>query len=168
MPVTKEGSRPVCSPVIRSREWSLVKVSSGRLDFNNKLLQEGSFQKLKVSEQKLFRQLRATTMCDPESLVSGIHDGHETVIAILPPCNVSTELPECLSCSVVPLLRNDRVDDDMPRFVLHDGLPCLRNGLHDLQYQTGSALLAKDRNGPYMLQDLRMLRESPQNRSSYW
>ena len=93
-------------------------------------------------------------MRNPDSLVSRIHDGHETVIAILPPCNISTKLPECFCRSVVPLLRNHRVDDDMPRFVLEDGLPCLSNGLHDLlpiPYQPGLAHLAKDRNTRYML-----------------
>ena len=84
------------------------------------------------SKEKPAADERATTMCDPESLVSRIHDGHKPMIAILPPCNISTELPKCLRCSVVPFLGNDRVDDDMPRFVLLDGLPCLSNGLHDL------------------------------------
>ena len=71
-------------------------------------------------------------MCDPESLVRRIHDGHKPRIATFPPCNISTELPKCLRCSVVPFLRNSRVDDDMSRLVLFDGPSCLNNGMHDL------------------------------------
>ena len=103
---------------------------------------ENIFRKIGLQHQTLARRVipeteglrtkavssveRATSMCDPESLVSRIHDGHETVIAILPP------FPKSLRCSVVPLLRKNRVDNDMPGFVLNDGLPCLSNGLHDL------------------------------------
>ena len=58
---------------------------------------------------------RATTLRQPKPRMSRVHDGNKMSSVLLPATNCSTEMPEGTFCFSLPLVRDDRMNDDMHR-----------------------------------------------------